>query len=280
MGSFLPITAHHLDTVTSTMDAAKEMLKQPLPAGLSYVTARVQTAGRGTQGRAWQSPPGNLYMTCMVALQGLPEARLPTLPLEAGLVLHRLLTSRLSPEKSVDLWLKWPNDLLLHTGTIAAKVAGMLIEVHRGHVLLGLGLNLADGPEIVDGGRPASGLSKLDGAFHPDQRLEIAAAFASSLAESFSPIWSSERRSAIIQAWSLATRWHEPVPLRRHRPLAEAGKGREPDQDLEQAPDQTPVQAITEAKALVMPLRLTDQGHLEVRHADGRLETLVADYLW
>jgi biotin-[acetyl-CoA-carboxylase] ligase BirA-like protein len=254
--SLLPIAAHHLDTVASTMDAAKEILKQPPPAGLVYVTARVQTAGRGTQGRVWQSPPGNLYMTCVVSLEALSEARLPTLPLEAGLVLHRLIVSRLPFEARPALWLKWPNDLLLQTGPVATKVAGMLIEVHRGHVLVGLGVNLAEGPEIDDGGRPAAGLAELSDALHPEKRLDIAEAFASGLAETLSPSWSTEKRRETIKAWSRITRWNEPVKLR----------GRSP--------------GIPQADATVMPLQLTEQGHLEVRHADGRHETLVAEYLW
>lgn len=254
----MKLPARHFEAIDSTMEAAKRWVHEQPPQGLAYVTASAQLAGRGTQGRTWQSPPGNLYMTCLVSLTTLSRERLATLPLEAGLLLYRLLLRHLPENHPNPLWLKWPNDLLMHQ----TKVAGMLIEVHQGHMLLGLGLNLAAEPEILDGGRPAGGLAALAPAFQPDNRLTLAALFAADLHERLSLPWGPELLQETLYAWSQATRWHEPLVLRRQIKREE---------DSTRSPQPLPP---------VMPLGLTEKGHLEVRHADGKIETLVAEYLW
>lgn len=272
------LPARHFDAIDSTMEAAKRWVHEQAPQGLAYVTASTQMAGRGTQGRTWQSPPGNLYMTCLVSLKALSRERLGTLPLEAGLVLYRLLHRLLALGHLPDhhpspLWLKWPNDLLLQQN----KVAGMLIEVHQGHMLLGLGLNLAAEPEIRDGGRPAGGLAELSPAFQTANRLALAAHFAADLNACLSLPWGPALLAETLQAWSQATRWSEPLILRRQFK-------RETSSDtgatVAAGQPEGASSASSQLPRTVMPLRLTEKGHLEVRHADGKIETLVADYLW
>jgi BirA family biotin operon repressor/biotin-[acetyl-CoA-carboxylase] ligase len=118
--------AHHRET-TSTNDRARELAARGAPHG-TIVTAGLQTAGRGRQGRAWTAPAGSSLLLSLVmrAFDGL-------LPLRAGLAVADIA----GPDATV----KWPNDVLLRGG----KVAGILAEARPGEgwAVLGIGLNVA-----------------------------------------------------------------------------------------------------------------------------------------
>lgn len=122
--------------VPSTNDAAKALARAGAPAG-TVVTADTQTGGRGTKGRAWDSPPG-LGLYASIVLLPPPEA-LALLPLAAG------LAARAAIEKSagVEAWLQWPNDLHWE----GRKLGGILCESgFTGAVLdfsvVGIGINV------------------------------------------------------------------------------------------------------------------------------------------
>jgi BirA family biotin operon repressor/biotin-[acetyl-CoA-carboxylase] ligase len=122
--------------VPSTNDAAKALARAGAPAG-TVVTADAQTSGRGTKGRAWDSPPG-LGLYASIVLQPPAEA-LALLPLAAG------LAARAAVERSagVEARLRWPNDLEWE----GRKLGGILCESgFTGAVLdfsvVGIGINV------------------------------------------------------------------------------------------------------------------------------------------
>lgn len=74
---------------TSTNDDLAALARDGAPEGL-WLRAETQTGGRGRQGRAWSSPPGNLYTSTLVRLRPIdPPA--PTLALVAGVALHEVM---------------------------------------------------------------------------------------------------------------------------------------------------------------------------------------------
>jgi BirA family transcriptional regulator, biotin operon repressor / biotin---[acetyl-CoA-carboxylase] ligase len=99
------------------------------------VVAGAQTAGRGRQGRTWESPPGGgLWFTVLVRPEEVAVARFGWLPLLAGVALAEAVKER----TTTGAGLKWPNDLLIGE----AKCAGILAEsTGTGGVALGIGLN-------------------------------------------------------------------------------------------------------------------------------------------
>jgi BirA family transcriptional regulator, biotin operon repressor / biotin---[acetyl-CoA-carboxylase] ligase len=100
-----------------------------------WLVAERQTAGRGRQGRAWVSPPGNLYASALFTLRPTdPPA--PTLALAVGI---GLVTAVCDPA-----YLKWPNDLMIRD----AKVAGTLLERQGDSIVVGFGINLVSSPSI------------------------------------------------------------------------------------------------------------------------------------
>lgn len=67
-----------------------------------------------------------------------------TLALIAGLAVHETVGA-VAPALA-DLYLKWPNDLLVGE----AKLAGILLERQRDAVVIGIGVNLARAPQVPD----------------------------------------------------------------------------------------------------------------------------------
>lgn len=136
----------------STMDAARNHAL----AGTSgaWIVADRQSAGRGTRGRTWQSPAGNLYATWISDFT-LPLHFVTQAHICAGCAVHAAL-AHLGGGGEAAFRLKWPNDILLGTG----KVAGLLIERPAeldGLFLLGIGVNCAAPPSGV--GRDVAALA-------------------------------------------------------------------------------------------------------------------------
>ncbi len=109
------------------------------PEGV-WLRAERQNAGQGRQGRAWDSPVGNLYISTLIRLR--PSDRpAATLALVAAVALEE--TVRTFGESAS---LKWPNDLQVE----GAKLSGILLERVEDAVILGIGVNLAHHPEGLD----------------------------------------------------------------------------------------------------------------------------------
>lgn len=147
------------DELTSTNDHIRALASAGEPEYLA-VMARRQTAGRGSRGRNWESPPGNLAIS--VLLRPTERARdVGQWALLAGVALAEALDATPGGR----LTLKWPNDLL-YDGN---KLAGILVEAEPDHasgiawVILGLGVNLATAPALAD-----RETAVLDGAASPE----------------------------------------------------------------------------------------------------------------
>jgi BirA family biotin operon repressor/biotin-[acetyl-CoA-carboxylase] ligase len=120
----------HLRETTSTNERARALAIAGAPHG-TVVTAGVQTAGRGRQGRAWTAPPGTALLLSLIVRD--PD---PLLPLRAGLAVADLA----GPEARI----KWPNDVLVS----GRKVAGVLVEgrARERWAVAGIGVNAALDP--------------------------------------------------------------------------------------------------------------------------------------
>ncbi|WP_370462946.1 biotin--[acetyl-CoA-carboxylase] ligase [Parasphingopyxis sp. CP4] len=111
----------------------------------SWLRAERQTSGRGRQGRAWDSPSGNLFASTLVRLR--PDDPPPaTLALVASLALYEAVSAFLPTDAHDELSLKWPNDLLLRL----AKLSGILLERKDDAIVIGIGVNLASHPDSLD----------------------------------------------------------------------------------------------------------------------------------
>ncbi|KQM17386.1 biotin--[acetyl-CoA-carboxylase] ligase [Novosphingobium sp. Leaf2] len=111
-----------------------------------WLVADRQVAGKGRLGRVWNDGAGNFMGSTVVRLRpGDPAAA--TLALATGLAVHDALATYVPDGLS----LKWPNDVLLRCtpgSSEHGKVAGILLEMVAGAVVVGIGVNLAYAPAV------------------------------------------------------------------------------------------------------------------------------------
>ncbi|MFT8353567.1 MAG: biotin--[acetyl-CoA-carboxylase] ligase [Gluconobacter japonicus] len=143
------------ETLGSTSDLCKEKAEAGAQEKLA-IQAFTQTSGRGTRGRSWVDPGGNLAISLLFRPVNATDF-LAAIPFLTALSLYE--TARQFSTGEADFMLKWPNDLLLSE----RKMAGVLIEAggradHK-WIVVGIGANLRQAPEIE--GRKLSALSEV-----------------------------------------------------------------------------------------------------------------------
>lgn len=184
-----------LACVGSTNDEARRRALDGDPGRL-WVVAREQTQGRGRRGRAWSSPPGNLYASALL-IDPSPVAIAAQIGFVAGVALRRALDDL---GASDEVRLKWPNDLIWR----GAKLAGLLVEgVTLGDArlacIVGIGVNCASAPTGL--AYPTNHLTHVFGrAISPD---ELFARLAPNFEETLA-VWRGGAGFAAIRAQWLA----------------------------------------------------------------------------
>lgn len=169
----------------------------------TWLRAERQTGGRGRLGRAWESPAGNLHCSTVLRLRPCdPPA--PSLALVAAVAVQEALAG-LAP--GADLRIKWPNDIMAGE----AKLSGMLLERAGDAIVIGIGVNVAQAPEV--GGRAVARLADLGAATDAQAVMEtIAGAFARWVDR-----WRTYGLVPVRQAW-LAAAHPAGTPLRATLP--------------------------------------------------------------
>lgn len=124
---------HRLDVVDSTMNYAAALAASGAPTG-SVVVADEQTAGQGRHGHTWYSERhAGLYMSQLIRAKICAES-LPLVTLALGLATAEAITHI----AGVACDLRWPNDVLID----GKKCAGILVQLHDGVMILGIGINV------------------------------------------------------------------------------------------------------------------------------------------
>ena len=120
-----------------------------------------QTEGRGRLGRTWTAAPGTSLLCSLLLTPDVPTDRLPELTVLAA----QAVADAIGPGADV----KEPNDVLVG----GRKVAGVLGEASEGRVILGIGVNVNQGPEQVppETRRPATSIRIERGK--PADRAEL-----------------------------------------------------------------------------------------------------------
>ncbi|WP_093169922.1 biotin--[acetyl-CoA-carboxylase] ligase [Sinosporangium album] len=121
-------------TGSTNADLAQAVVRDGAKEG-QVLIAEVQEQGRGRLGRTWTAPARAAISMSMVLRPDVPAGRIGWVPLLIGLA----AASGLRRLAEVDVRLKWPNDLLVGE----RKLAGVLAERVDDHVVVGIGLNVA-----------------------------------------------------------------------------------------------------------------------------------------
>jgi BirA family biotin operon repressor/biotin-[acetyl-CoA-carboxylase] ligase len=151
--------ARCFDEVGSTNEVAMGLLRGGAPSGM-IVLAAAQSGGRGRDGRRWQSPAGNLYMSIALRPPGRP-GDVAQLSFAIAVAVAETAGDLLGATAPVTL--KWPNDVLVS----GRKLAGILLEsdgVRADGVdglVIGVGVNVAVNPKaLASGGLPPTCLAE------------------------------------------------------------------------------------------------------------------------
>jgi BirA family biotin operon repressor/biotin-[acetyl-CoA-carboxylase] ligase len=132
-------TVLRFEQLPSTNDLAGEMAASGAEEGIAII-ARGQTAGRGRQGRAWTSPPGEGLYLSLILRPRIKADSAAVITLGAAVAVAETLIRDV--QLQVDI--KWPNDVLAS----GRKVCGILVEtaIEKDHLLyavMGIGVNVA-----------------------------------------------------------------------------------------------------------------------------------------
>jgi BirA family biotin operon repressor/biotin-[acetyl-CoA-carboxylase] ligase len=186
-----PIVAYH-EIDSTNLEARRRM--DAGERGPLWITAGVQTAGRGRRGRTWESPSGNLAAT-LLTTTARPPIEAAQIAFVAALAVADLADAYIPPAL---VSLKWPNDTLL----AGRKLSGILVEsgaIAGGLWLaVGIGVNLAVAPTDVE--RPAVALAAHMRA-PPPAPLEALQVLAAAM-ERWRALWEAAGFSPIAEAWT------------------------------------------------------------------------------
>ncbi len=123
------------DDLRSTQAEMRDRLDRGEAVDGLVIRAARQSRGRGQRGRAWVSERGGSYQT--LALRDT-EARL--LGRAASSVAVALGIAETFADHGLRASVKWPNDLFYRD----RKLGGILTEYRRSHLLVGVGVNVAN----------------------------------------------------------------------------------------------------------------------------------------
>ncbi len=158
-----------------------------------WLRAEQQAGGVGRLGRKWESPAGNLYCSTLVDIRpGDPSPS--TLSFVTALAVHDMIQEQLSTDTPI--LLKWPNDILVKD----AKICGILLERVKDKVVVGIGINVTNAPDVPD--RRTTSMHLADGHFGMDAEKVLGfliPAFGKRLKQ-----WRQSGLPSILQDWQHA----------------------------------------------------------------------------
>ena len=136
--SWLGQKLYCLEETDSTTIQAKRLAEEGAPEG-TLVIADMQSAGKGSRGRCWESPKGTgIFMSAVFRPKLLPvKASMITL------VAAYSIASELRKTYGLDVKIKWPNDIVLNRKKIVGILTEMSSEMDFIHyIVTGIGINV------------------------------------------------------------------------------------------------------------------------------------------
>ncbi len=181
----------YLRVTDSTMLDARRLAEQGCPHG-TVVAADEQTAGRGTKGRSWVSPPGQSIHATLVVRPSAEQMKRLSIVAPVAVAQAVEETTNLSPR------IKWPNDVEFDR----RKFGGILIEGEwradgPAWALVGIGVNVNfdPAPHAAQIDRPATSLMLELGRELPREPVLAA------LLNAFEAAYDDAGSETVFEAW-------------------------------------------------------------------------------
>ena len=124
----------HYPVIDSTQERLKELLRSGEDVDRLVLRADVQRVGKGQRRSDWSSPQGGSYQS--IALQDSKQHLLS--PVTSVALAYAVCEG--FRQHGVSTSMKWPNDIYRDGG----KLAGILCEYLRGHLIIGVGVNVTN----------------------------------------------------------------------------------------------------------------------------------------
>lgn len=139
----------HFETVESTNDVAFELLKEGEKSVV--VVADWQTAGRGRNGKTWESSKQKNLLFSFGISHSIKDISLYLLQVIGSLATKKTLEKYIDKER---IYLKYPNDVYVKTDDEYKKIAGIISETNylnenNCHSVIGIGVNIMQVPDKV-----------------------------------------------------------------------------------------------------------------------------------
>ncbi len=142
-GKFIGHPLYYYQEIGSTNDEAYRLGIKGAPEGTALI-AESQSAGKGRMQRVWHSPAGANIYTSIILRPEFETVRAPQISIAAGVA----VAETIDPYCPGNVWLKWPNDVLIG----GKKVCGILAQMKMSgnaidFVVVGIGINVNLNPE-------------------------------------------------------------------------------------------------------------------------------------
>jgi BirA family biotin operon repressor/biotin-[acetyl-CoA-carboxylase] ligase len=186
-----------LDRAVSTMDIAKEMLKEGTAAEGTTIFVEEQARGRGRTGKGWFCRKGKGLLLTVVLRPVIQQKQSYLLMVFTTVAIVNTIRDMFKLPVEID----WPNDLVINK----KKLGGIIVETqnHTGKssdYIVGIGINVNlkkhELPEDID--QPATSLTIEKGSFI--DRIRFARALLQNL-DSWYLILKDERYEHIVEKW-------------------------------------------------------------------------------
>ncbi len=138
-----------LDSVDSTSEECQRFFQNNNEDDLFVaIAAKEQARGRGRHGHHWESPPGNIYLSCAWKVKEVTSEKnsISSLPLTMGAILQEWIKINFD----IETILKWPNDILFAGKKLAGILCQSSFQNGSAIVTVGIGINV-QGKFKVDG---------------------------------------------------------------------------------------------------------------------------------
>ncbi len=128
---------YSFESTDSTNKVAYDLAREGAKEGV-VVLAEEQRKGKGRLGRRWVSPPGGIYMSCIIR----PDMR-PNEIEEFTLVAALSIANSIMELTGLEAEIKWPNDICINGKKVCGILTEMKAESDRiDFIILGMGINV------------------------------------------------------------------------------------------------------------------------------------------
>jgi BirA family transcriptional regulator, biotin operon repressor / biotin---[acetyl-CoA-carboxylase] ligase len=200
-GTIFESHLHHFYKIGSTNTSAMAAAAKDAPEGTVFL-AEEQTAGRGRGSNSWQSPRSTGIYCSAILRPAVPPSDVLVLSLAAGLAVQSAIQQI---DSSVQVDLKWPNDVLIGRKKVCGILAEMNAEATRvRYIVAGIGVNVnqASFPEELS----ATSLRLATGTEW--SRVELVAALLKSLHREYRTLLeANDARESILQRFAKNSSW-------------------------------------------------------------------------